>query len=304
MIPWFEIPSLKLPFGIEIHAFGALIAIGISIGARLALRAAQRYGPGDSTAIQKVVPWAVAGGFLGAQLLHLFGYHPELLAGSWSAMFGFSSMGGVLGALIAMVAYLKVTGVPVRPHLDALALGTAPGWAIGRIGCFLAHDHPGVLTDFPLALQFPGGARHDLGLYDALLLFALTGILYALSRKKRIDGTLMGVLAVGYSVPRFFLDFLRASDMSFVDRRILGLTPAQYIVVALCIAGVVLLKPALGASLRRIRMSRRARLVIVGAGLATSFGCEVPEASAVEAHSSAGGASNSAVQPSFIEEKG
>jgi phosphatidylglycerol:prolipoprotein diacylglycerol transferase len=51
----------------------------------------------------------------------------------------------------------------------------------------------------------------------------------------------MGVLAVTYSVSRFFLDFLRASDLSFVDRRYLGLTPAQFIVVGLFAVGVWLL---------------------------------------------------------------
>ena len=42
-------------------------------------------------------------------------------------------------------------------------------------------------------------------------------------------------------IPRFFLDFLRASDLGFVDRRYNGLTPAQYIVVVLAGVGVWLL---------------------------------------------------------------
>ncbi len=54
----------------------------------------------------------------------------------------------------------------------------------------------------------------------------------------------MGVLAIGYSSCRFFLDFLRASDLSFVDKRYLGLTPAQYIVVGLWAAGAVLIATA------------------------------------------------------------
>jgi phosphatidylglycerol:prolipoprotein diacylglycerol transferase len=55
----------------------------------------------------------------------------------------------------------------------------------------------------------------------------------------------MGLLAVGYSGCRFFLDFLRASDLSYVDRRYAGLTPAQFIVVGLFAVGVWLLtRPA------------------------------------------------------------
>lgn len=54
----------------------------------------------------------------------------------------------------------------------------------------------------------------------------------------------MGVLAVGYSVPRFFLDFLRARDLPFVDGRILGLTPAQYLVIVWTALGIWLLATA------------------------------------------------------------
>ena len=54
----------------------------------------------------------------------------------------------------------------------------------------------------------------------------------------------MGVLALGYSVPRFFFDFFRATDLPFVDGRFLGLTPAQWITPVLAAAGVYLLVTA------------------------------------------------------------
>jgi len=155
---------------------------------------------------------------------------------------GLSSMGGVLGALAGIFVYFRRIKQPLSPYLDALALGTAPGWAVARIGCFLVHDHPGVRTAFPLAVNFPvagfGGPRHDLGLYDFFVLVAISGLLYGLARLKPRQGTLMGVLAMSYSICRFLLDFLRASDLGFVDRRYAGLTPAQYVVVVLFGVGV------------------------------------------------------------------
>src|SRR5882762_3085253 len=84
-----------------------------------------------------------------------------------------------------------------------------------------------------LAMAFTYGARHDLGFYDALVLFALTGLLYALEHRRSLQGKLLAVLAVGYGPARFFLDFLRATDLPYSDARYLGLPPAQFAALAL-----------------------------------------------------------------------
>lgn len=250
MLPYLELPALQLPFGQKIDIFGVFSTIGVGTGALLAARAARKYAPGDDDPLRGVVTWAVMFGLYGGHFLHIFGYHPELLTKDDPWLFlrfweGLSSMGGVLGALLGIFIYFRREKVPLNPYLDALALGTAPGWAIARVGCFFVHDHPGLKTDFFLAVNYPGGPRHDLGLYDVFVLVALSAVLYAIARRKPRQGRLMGVLAVGYSVSRFLLDFLRASDMSFVDRRYAGLTPAQYIVVGLFTVGVWLLtRPA------------------------------------------------------------
>lgn len=231
MIPYFEIPPLHLG-PLEVHAFGALAALGIYFGSRIAAKAARKL-TGDDLPLVEVAPWLVVGGIVGGHLLHVLGYHPEILREQgWTSLLriwdGLSSMGGVLGGLITLVVFFKVKGWKIRPYANALALGLAPGWAIARLGCFTAHDHPGTLTNFPLAVAYPGGARHDLGLYEFVLLGAIAGVLWLLARKPRPEGWLMGVLAILYAVPRFFLDFLRAQDLAFVDGRIAGLTPAQW----------------------------------------------------------------------------
>lgn len=250
MIPFFELPHLSLPLGLKVDIFGVLSAAGVVVGASLAASQARRYWPGDDEPLKGMVTWAVLSGLLGGHFMHVFAYHPELLAGNdpWVILRfweGLSSMGGVLGALVGIFWYFHRIKQPVGPYLDALALGTAPGWAVARIGCFLVHDHPGVRTTFPLAVDFPadrfGGPRHDLGLYDFIALALLAIILWTIKRWRPAQGRLMGILAVGYSIQRFLTDFLRASDLSFVDRRYGGLTPAQYIVGVLGLLGVWLL---------------------------------------------------------------
>jgi phosphatidylglycerol:prolipoprotein diacylglycerol transferase len=243
MIPYFQIPNYSLPLGLRLDIFGPVAAIGTFVGWSIAIRLAKTYQPGDEKPLREVMMWGIIGGLLGGHYLHLFGYHPEEI--TFGSLFriwdGLSSMGGVLGALAGIILYFRRQKMRVRPYLNALALGTAPGWMIARIGCFLVHDHPGVRTDFFLAVNFPAGPRHDLGLYDAFVLGALAILLHLLARKQRNEGFLMGVLAVLYSISRFFLDTLRATDLSYVDKRYLGLTPAQSIVVGLLLTGVVLI---------------------------------------------------------------
>ncbi len=235
-ISWFLLPNLSLgPFTLQ--AFGLLSAAGILVGMQLAARAARRDGL-DPRVVLDFSVIAVAGGIVGGHLVHLVFYHPEELADPvrilkvWE---GLSSMGGLSGAIIAAAVWFRRRGLAFAPFGDAWALGLAPGWGIARLGCFSVHDHPGVRSDFWLAVDFPGGARHDLGLYEAILLFALAALLYSLRRAGRLRGQLLPLLAVAYGAGRFLLDFLRArpGDLVYADGRQLGLTFAQWFCLGL-----------------------------------------------------------------------
>jgi len=236
LIPWFEPPSLVLgPFTLQ--TFGVLSALGVVVGAQLAARAARADGLDGRTILDFAVV-GVAAGVLGGHLVHLGFYHREELQDPWRVLKvweGLSSMGGLLGAMLAAVLWFRRRRIEFRPYSDALALGLAPGWGIARIGCFTVHDHPGLRSDFFLAVDFPGGARHDLGLDEAILLFALAGLLWTLRRRGLLRGRLLPLLALLYGTGRFLLDFLRArpGDVPYADARQLGLTFAQWFALAL-----------------------------------------------------------------------
>jgi len=254
VIPYFQLPAIHLG-PITIQSFGLFAALGVYVAARLLARAARQRGL-DDRPVADFATWGLIAGLVSAHLVHLFLYHPEELRSGgllqvlkvWD---GLSSMGGLLGGVLAAIVFFRARGLRFASYADSFALGIAPGWAIARLGCFSVHDHPGVLTDFFLAVQFPGGARHDLGLYDALVLLGLTLLMYGLAQRKLLTGRLLAVLALGYGIARFALDFLRAADVAYADARYLGLTPAQYASVLLVLYGAAQL-------LRRARASRRA----------------------------------------------
>lgn len=243
VIPWFELPSLSLG-PVTIQSFGILSALGILAAVSLCARAARQLGRDPQVILDYSVFGVIAGVVVG-HLVHLFAYHPEELQDPWRIFKiweGLSSMGGLVGGVLAAVVYFRAKRVPLVDHTDAFALGIAPGWGVARLGCFSVHDHPGVRTDFFLAVRFPDGPRHDLGLYEAILLFGIGALVWTLHRRGALRGRLLAVVALIYGTGRFFLDFLRTTEpvptstrggVALPDARHLGLTFAQYTGIAL-----------------------------------------------------------------------
>ena len=247
MIPYFVIPPLRIG-PLALQPFGILSASGILLASKLLIREARKRGLGIQP-LEKLATWAVVGGIVGAHLVHLLLYHLEELRENGPLQIlkvwdGLSSTGGALGGIVACVVFLHRRGIRFATYADVFALAVPPGWAVARLGCFSVHDHPGTLTSFFLAVAFPGGARHDLGFYDALVLTGITTVVYLLDRRGILHGQLLAVVAVLYGTARFALDFLRAGDLPYSDARYWGLTPAQYAAIALVAWGsFILLRP-------------------------------------------------------------
>ncbi len=231
----------------KLQAFGPFVAAGCFLAVWLIAWNARRKGLPDKPVWDASVLTFILGA-VGGHLVHLFLYHPEELTTKGPLQIlrlwdGLSSLGGLLGGFLGVAITFAYRRVPKWNYGDAFALGVAPGWGVARLGCFAVHDHPGIRSDFFLAVDFPGGPRHDLGLYDALWLFVLTAVLYALDGRGLLKNRLIAVLAVGYGAVRFGFDFLRAreGDLSYVDGRYLGLTPGQFIALGLVLFGTVFL---------------------------------------------------------------
>jgi phosphatidylglycerol:prolipoprotein diacylglycerol transferase len=248
LIPYIRPPALNLGFT-QLEPFGILTAVGLLLGTYLIARAAKLEGK-DPRPVQDFVVWALVGGVIVGHLMHLFLYHPEELGKHpWQILRvwdGLSSTGGMLGGTLAVLLFFKWKGLKARNYMDAIALGITPGWAVARLGCFLVHDHPGAPTTFPLAVNFPadvlpGGPRHDLGLYEAFVLLGITAVIWTLRSKGSLRGALLPFTVLVYGFFRFWLDFLRATDLSYVDARYLGLTPAQYVAIGFMLFGSITL---------------------------------------------------------------
>jgi len=173
----FDIPKLFGLGPLPIHMFGVLVAMGVILGDRIVVKHGTKLGL-EARDIKFLNARIVIVGFIVAHLVSVIFYFPErikesplILLNFWA---GLSSFGGFLGALLAFLYYTRKEKIPALPYADAVALGLAVGWIFGRTGCFTAHDHPGLRTDFFLGVRYPEGTRHDLGLYELLFTIVMT----------------------------------------------------------------------------------------------------------------------------------
>ena len=242
MIPYIEFT--QFPIGpIPIQVWGLMVALGFLIGGAVSARMAEKRGL-EKKIVWDTLGWIIIGAMVLARLFHVFFYessfyleNPARVFALWEG--GVSIMGGFLGAVIAAVWYLKSRHVDVWKYSDAMIFGLPLGLCIGRIGCFLIHDHPGTATDFFLGVKYPDGiVRHDHGLYLSLNGLLLFFVFLLLLKRKAAPGTYIIVFLVWYGIARFFLDFLRATDGAIVDTRYFSLTPAQYLSIVMIALGV------------------------------------------------------------------
>ncbi len=263
MVPFFQQPVLHLG-PVTIYAFGVLVAAAMLAGSHMAIRRCRRDGL-DTGIAMDLVFYTLLAGLAGAHLFAVLAYfpgevrrNPLLLLKFWENI---SSFGGIAGSVLGVALFFrwKARGLPAATkwrYLEAIAFAFPFGWAIGRLGCTLAHDHPGTITRFPLGVSLatpeareyiryyyeaagrlsdlPDGtvlarmAYHDLGWYEFLYtLLIIVPLFLLLDRRRRPTGFYPALFLFLYAPVRFGFDFLRLSDA-----RYLGFTPGQYGAVA------------------------------------------------------------------------
>lgn len=247
MIPFFQIASVTVG-PITLYVWGFMVALGLLSATAVFRFLTKRYVLSPVIATDMSL-WALLGGFVGARLSHVLLYepvfyytHPGEIIKIWHG--GLSSFGGFVGAVAAVrifMALRRITWREFLPYADLATTSLWLGWGIGRIGCFLIHDHPGTLTSFIGGVAYPSFVnasgvwvqhpiRHDLGLYESLLGFALFIVAWFLLPRlirKRL-GLTAAITWLMYAAARFLLDFLRATDLPNSDLRYWQLTPAQW----------------------------------------------------------------------------
>lgn len=244
MIPFFQ--WTEIPIGpITIQVWGLFVAAGLAAGLLASLWAAKQRSLQKEIVLDGAL-WIVLASLVGARIVYLLTEWEDASVDSaldfiaiWNG--GMSVSGGFLGALLAAVLFLRYKKMPFFPYADVFIFGLPVGLWIGRMGCFFIFDHPGTVTTFFLGQTYLDGVvRHNHGLYLSLNGFAIMILFFIVWRymHQKPPGTFVALFAMLYGVSRFFLDFFRATDLTAVDTRWLGLTFAQYMSLLLIVVGI------------------------------------------------------------------
>ncbi|MEO8700865.1 MAG: prolipoprotein diacylglyceryl transferase family protein [Kofleriaceae bacterium] len=244
-----------------LQPFGLLILLGLCGGGAAMALSARRVNAkaGDALAIAGI---SVAVAFVFAHIFDVawyrLGHDEPVPLATWLKLFdGISLVGGIAGVAVVVIIWTKARRLDTAVYADLAAIGCVVANTIGRIGCALVHDHPGVRTELPIGVDFPAmqaqwaGIRdipadetvrlHDLGLEELVLMIPLTAIVFLLHRRGARPGLVAAVAAIGYACLRFPLDFLR------VNEPVRLLTAGQWgcvvMVLAAVLFGFVLRKP-------------------------------------------------------------
>ncbi len=237
-----------------IHSYGVMVALGFLAG----LWTASRRGLREGVAAEKIIdlgPWLIIGAILGARTLYVVSYWQESFAGKpivdifkvWNG--GLVYYGGLLGASLAGVLYLRFKKLGLWKVSDILAPSIALGSAFGRIGCLLNGCCYGRPCSLPWAISFPANNPlhpptypvHPTEIYGSLLNLCLYAGLAWLYRHKKFDGQVFGAYLVGYALLRSFVEVFRGDYPE--HQHYLGgwATPGQLASILTLGVGVILL---------------------------------------------------------------
>lgn len=255
IVPYIDIPNFHVAGPVYIAPFSLLVAAGVLFGVWMGRKYADRNGL-DEDVMRYLSIRLLLWGFIGCHVFNTVFYEwdrfqgdPLLMLKLWE---GISSWGGVISGALALYVYAGIRKLDRLRWGDWAAYAALAAWVPGRLACAVAHDHLGYPTSFRFGVDFPPGKypfdkmsaevirAHDLGLYELMYLVPLLLVVVILERwRGRKPGFLLGFVAVAYSAPRFFLDFLRRTES---DPRYLGLTFAQWCCIAGVLYGVHLLR--------------------------------------------------------------
>ncbi len=255
-------PVLIKIFGFPLHSFGVLMGAGFMAAILYVVRMARRHGI-DAERVFDLTFWVMVAGVGGCRLFYVlidlltrggdseFLRNPTKLIAIWEG--GLVWYGGFILASVVVILYARKHAMPVWRVCDLFTPATFLGLGIGRVGCLMAGDDFGHVTDVPWAVTFTNKAAlvypesllgqplHPTQLYMMVNAFSLAAVCHLLlNRWRRFDGQVFGTGLMLYAAFRAFVEIYRGDfQRGFVPGT--NLSVSQGLGIAVFAAGLAVL---------------------------------------------------------------
>ncbi|RAH98896.1 prolipoprotein diacylglyceryl transferase [Acuticoccus sediminis] len=277
MLPVIPFPAIDpnaivipIPFAdlsIPIRWYALAYIAGILLGwayARRLVRASGLWGTRPRptvTDIDDLVTWVTLGIVVGGRLGYILVYDLGVYLADPIKMVrindgGMAFHGGLIGVIIAVVAYCHVKRISFVAVLDVMAAVVPIGLFFGRLANFVNGELWGRPSDVPWAIVFPDPRagdipRHPSQLYQAamegVLLFVIVGIAVRMGALRR-PGLALGLFGGGYGVMRIIGETFRMPDQQlgffFGDLTMGMMLSGPMIVIGAIVVWCALARPA------------------------------------------------------------
>jgi phosphatidylglycerol:prolipoprotein diacylglycerol transferase len=203
------VPELFRIGGRVVSGYGIFLTAGYAGSFLAILFLAKKRGlPLKETA--SFLLFAAAVVLLGARIPFLFQGGAAVEAAALHDGGGYFYAGLAAGILFSLL-YLPLVRLPLWSIADIVAAGTALGYAIARVGCFLGGCCYGRPATVPWAVLFPGlpGPVHPTQLYEAGFQLTAFFILIAVLRRKAFDGQILALDIIMNSLIRLGVGYYR-----------------------------------------------------------------------------------------------
>ena len=207
---------------LSIHMYGIIIACGLVLAATYAMRRSKQFGLTEDHVLDGVL-WVTPFAFVCARAYYcafsweLYADNPISVLYIWNG--GIAIYGGVLGAVVGIVAFCKIKKISLPATLDLVSLGFLIGQSIGRWGNFFNREAFGAETDSFLRMglynTYTGTTtyHHPTFLYESLWNAAGFVLLHFLSKKREYDGQIALGYVVWYGLGRAWIEGLRTDSL-------------------------------------------------------------------------------------------
>lgn len=254
MFPYFII------FNKMITTYFLLALIGAFVAGIFACALARKRGLDDNNIII-ILLFAAIGVILGGHILYgitnirlipiIFesDSFSELIKNLQAVFGGAVFYGGLIGGIIAAYITMRVMKLDFKQYTDILTLAIPLFHSFARVGCFLGGCCYGIESEFGITVtgntlvpSINDVSRFPVQLLEAVLNIILFIVLYLFYKKALIVNSLQGELIyiylISYSIIRFFDEFLRGDE---IRGFIFGISTSQFISILIFVISVIAL---------------------------------------------------------------